>query len=162
MVKALKVLLAPKGQAARVFESEYGRKPALKPSIDAKTGQADLHGLPGHGRRLPRTRMRPCRLQRARNGPPPGGGRALPGPGNIAQSSHRVNRTDGCTLCNRDQSFRRPVGIRINPQWLGTVRNDPYIKALMREYRVDTAEGLETQLTQALAERRAGAGTVAR
>jgi hypothetical protein len=163
-VKALKVLLAPKGQGARVFESEFGRKPALKPLTDPKTGQATCTAYLGTGTSCLALGCGVVVCNALGRDYQAGGGRELPGPGNVSsQSSTGFNKTEGCiALCNGQLIVPKTAGARINPQWLGTVRNDPYIKALMREYGVDTAEGLETQLTQALAERRAGAETVVR
>jgi len=48
-VKALKILLASKADAAEVFEREFGRKPALAPSSRAGTGQGVCPAYLGTG-----------------------------------------------------------------------------------------------------------------
>jgi hypothetical protein len=156
-VKALKVLLAPKGREALVFESEYGRKPARTPSRD-KTGKLACQAFLGIGGAC---NDLGCGLVVC-NGlgldMQLGGGWQPKGPGNVSEAGV-YNKQMGCTqACTRCDKIVVPAtaGARINPVWLRSVQADPYIKGLMTEYGVDGAEALEAQLEEALAQRRAG------
>jgi len=163
-VKALKVLLAPKTQAVQVFQSEFGKAPALKPTIDAKTkkpvcsaylGQGSCSGLG-------------CSLVVC-NGLALGPGFEVPaeqaqfGSGRGGSSSDSgFNKTGGSTgsasgpTC--DVHVPPTAGFLGDPKihWLRQNQGDPYIHALMKELEVTTPEALEQQLVKILAQRRAG------
>lgn len=166
-VKALKILLAPKGQGARVFESEFGRRPALKPSLDSKTGRnycasylglnascADLgcalvvcNGYNVAGERL----QAPNETSRVIATP----GGEVAGFNSTGGCAYGYNKTEGCV-----GMYVPPTGgartAKIQPDWLLANQRDPYIAGLMREFGVNRVEDLAVELEQVLAARRAG------
>lgn len=159
-VKALKVLLAPKAQAAQVFQSEFGKAPALQPSLDAKTRKPTCAAYLGSGACMelgcnlvvcnglslgPQGRPeREFQQQQAV------GGRTQ---GASTDCERGFNRTDSCGL------YVPPTGGMLGDpkvHWLREKHADPYIQGLMRELEVTTPEELEKELVQILAQRRAG------
>ena len=157
-VKALKVLLAPRGQRPRVFESEYGRKPALKVVTDRRTGRAACDAYLGHATAACVDLA--CDLVVCNglgNDVVLAEGRQPRGPGDTAGGFNSVGgRTGSASGCTCAMYVPPTWGAKINPEWLRSLLDDPYIHGLLVEYGLGTAEALEAELTQALGERRAG------
>lgn len=159
-VKALKVMLAPAGQAARVFESEFGRRPAVKPSLDAKTGKETCPAFMGAGGSCADLG---CSLVVC-NGLTMGDKLQL-----VAEVSQKTQGRTNAASTDCERGFDRTdscngyvpptVGFRtvkIQPEWLESQLKDPYIQGLMREFGVNNAKDLAAQLDQTLADRRMG------
>lgn len=171
--RALKVLLAPRSQAAQVFESEFGRKPALAPSKDAKTGRSVCPAYLGVAATCADLG---CSLVACNALAMPAGevpaeqaqqyGKSPSNPANTGGGgggcSYTFKPAWGCTeACTAKCTIVvPPTGgmnlARVNPAWLRAVKDDPYIQGLMQEFGVTRAEDLEGELTQALAKQRAG------
>ncbi len=158
-VKALKVMLAPAGQAARVFASEFGRRPALKPSLDARTGKGVCPAFLGVGGACPELE---CSLVVC-NGLNLGG-KIEVGAEVMQKTQGRTNAASGDCDKGFDKSSGCPgywpctdgLNKWNKAQWLRDRQTDQYILALMREFGVSRAEDLATQLEQTLADRRMG------
>lgn len=157
-VKALKIMLAPRGQAAQVFESEFGRRPALKPSLDAKTGKGTCPAYLGVGGACADLG---CSLVVC-NGLTMGDKLQL-----VAEVSQKTQGRTNAASTDCERGFNKecpeyvpPTGgfrtAKVQPEWLESQLKDPYIQGLMREFGVNNAKNLAAQLDQTLADRRMG------
>ncbi len=157
-VKALKIMLSPRGQAARVFESEFGRKPAMKPSRNIGC-EAVCPAHLGVGGACPELE---CSLVVC-NGLNLGS-KVEVGAEVMQQSQRRTNAASGDCDKGFDKSSGCPgywpctdgLNKWDKAQWLRDRQTDQYIMGLMREFGVSRAEDLAAQLEQTLADRRVG------
>jgi len=168
-VKALKVRLAPKTQAAQVFQSEFGKAPALKPTIDAATKKPVCAAYLGSGACMDLgCNLVVCngltfgsKLQPGVETAQPIGGRTNAASG----GGEGFNKTGGSTGCSA-KGLMPTCGLYspapsvnlgdVKVQWLRSKQSDPYIQALMKELEVTSPDALEAQLAKVLMERRAG------
>lgn len=170
-VKALKVLLAPKAQAAQVFQSEFGKAPALSATIDAQTRKpvCPAYLAPGGAcsgldcgvvvcnglgcSNLGRLELDSKRQVAARQPAKVDPSIKLGSEGSGCGCRTQCLNVGGCTCHPR--WFNVPLG-DLQAQFLRENQSDPYILALMKEYEVATPEALEKELVQVLAQRRMG------
>jgi len=172
-VKALKVLLAPKSQAAQVFQSEFGKMPSTAFTMDPDTkkpvcpaylgsggacadlgcgvvvcnslGCTGLGGMdPGAKQHLAKAPAQPSAAPVAKRA------QVGPDPG-AAAGGCKSDATCGC----QTKWFNVNLG-DVQSQWLREVQSDPYIRGLMKELDVATPEALEAELAKVLVQRRAG------
>jgi len=175
-VKALKVLLAPKAQAAQVFQSEFGKAPALAASMDPVTkkpvcpaylGSGACSGLDcgvvvcnglgcsnlGHvefGGKQQLGAKNPMAAKQPQKVDP---GIKMGTEGSGCGCRTQCLNVGGCTCHPR--WFNVPLG-DLQAQFLREKQSDPYIQALMKEFEVATPEALEKELSEVLAQRRMG------
>ncbi|MCB9378209.1 MAG: hypothetical protein H6511_05525 [Holophagales bacterium] len=176
-VKALKVLLAPKAQAAQVFQSEFGKMPATALTMDPDTKKpicpaylgsggacSDLGcgvvvcnslgctGLGGMDLGAKQHLAKAPEKAAARPSAAPVAKKPQFGPDpGAAAGGCKSDATCGC----QTKWFNINLG-DVQSQWLREVQTDPYIVGLMKEFDVKTPEALETELVKVLGQRRAG------